>query len=159
MITVGILTVSDRCSRGEQEDKSGEVIRKVMSRFEGRVVEYAIVPDEKENITRKLIEWSDDGGIDIIITTGGTGLAERDVTPEATLEVIGKTVPGLSETMRAKNIKRTPHAMLSREVCGVRDKTLIVNLPGSQNAVKECLLAILPALPHAIEVIKGEANE
>ena len=159
MITVGILTVSDRCSRGEQEDKSGEVIRKVMSRFEGRVVEYAIVPDEKENITRKLIEWSDDGGIDIIITTGGTGLAERDVTPEATLEVIGKTVPGLSETMRAKNIKRTPHAMLSREVCGVRDKTLIVTLPGSQNAVKECLLAILPALPHAIEVIKGEANE
>ena len=159
MITVGILTVSDRCSRGEQEDKSGEVIRKVMSRFEGRVVEYAIVPDEKENITRKLIEWSDDGGIDIIITTGGTGLAERDVTPEATLEVIGKTVPGFSETMRAKNIKRTPHAMLSREVCGVRDKTLIVNLPGSQNAVKECLLAILPALPHAIEVIKGEANE
>ena len=159
MITVGILTVSDRCSRGEQEDKSGEVIRKVMSRFEGRVVEYAIVPDEKENITRKLIEWSDDGGIDIIITTGGTGLAERDVTPEATLEVIGKTVPGLSETMRAKNIKRTPHAMLSREVCGVRDKTLIVNLPGSQNAVKECLLVILPALPHAIEVIKGEANE
>jgi len=159
MITVGILTVSDRCSRGEQEDKSGEVIRKVMSRFEGRVVEYAIVPDEKENITRKLIEWSDDGGIDIIITTGGTGLAVRDVTPEATLEVIGKTVPGFSETMRAKNIKRTPHAMLSREVCGVRDKTLIVNLPGSQNAVKECLLAILPALPHAIEVIKGEANE
>ena len=159
MLTVGILTISDRCSRGEQEDKSGDVIRKVMSRFDGRVIEYAIVPDEKDNITRKLIEWADKGGIDIIVTTGGTGLAKRDVTPEATLDVVSRTVPGLSETMRAKSVRRTAHAMLSREVCGVRDRTLIVNLPGNPNGVKECLLAILPALPHAVEVIKGEAFE
>ncbi len=159
MITVGILTISDRCSRGEREDKSGETIRKVMSQFGSRVVDYAIVPDEKEGITRKLTEWADKGGVDVVITTGGTGLAPRDVTPEATLEVVDRTVPGLSEAMRAKGLKKTPHAMLSREVCGIRNETLIMNLPGSPKAVKECLLVVLPALPHALEVIAGEAEE
>ncbi len=159
MMTIGILTVSDRRSQGEDEDKSGEVIRKVMSQFGARVVDYGIVPDEKENIVAKLTEWSDKGGVDLIITTGGTGLSPRDVTPEATLDVVDKTVPGFSEAMRAKGIKKTPRAMLSREVCGTRDKTLIINLPGSPKAVKESLLVILPALPHAIEVLKGEAEE
>jgi len=159
MITVGILTISDRCSRGEREDKSGDTIRKVMTSFGSRVVDYAIVPDEKESITRKLTEWADKGGVDLVITTGGTGLAPRDVTPEATLEVVDRTVPGFSEAMRAKGLRKTPHAMLSREVCGIRKETLIINLPGSPKAVKECLLVVLPALPHALEVIAGEAKE
>lgn len=159
MITVGILTISDRCSRGEREDKSGEAIRKVMTSFGSRVVDYAIVPDEKESITRKLTEWADKGGVDVVITTGGTGLAPRDVTPEATLEVVDRTVPGFSEAMRAKGLRKTPHAMLSREVCGIRKETLIINLPGSPKAVKECLLVVLPALPHALEVIAGESRE
>ena len=159
MFTLGILTISDKGSRGEREDKSGEAIREIISQFGARFVDYAIVPDEKEVIESKLIEWADKGGMDMIITTGGTGLGPRDVTPEATLDVIDKTIPGFSEAMRAKSLKKTPHAMLSREVCGVRNKTLIINLPGSPKAVRECLLVILPALPHAIEVIKGEAAE
>jgi molybdopterin adenylyltransferase len=159
MFTLGILTISDKGSRGEREDKSGEAIRKVVSQLGARFVDYAIVPDEKEVIEGKLIEWADKGGVDMIITTGGTGLGPRDVTPEATLDVIDKTIPGFSEAMRAKSLRKTPHAMLSREVCGVRNKTLIINLPGSPKAVRECLSVILPALPHAIEVIKGEAAE
>lgn len=156
---VGILTASDKCSRGEREDKSGDAIRKIMSQLGARVVHYAIVPDDKSTLTARMIEWSDDNGIDLIITTGGTGLGPRDVTPEATLEVIDRTVPGISEAMRAKCLSKTPHAMLSREVTGVRNRTLIVNLPGSPKAVRESLQVILPALPHAIEVLRGEAGE
>jgi len=159
MITVGILTISDRCSRGEREDKSGDAIRKVMTNFGARVVDYAIVPDEKDIITKRLTEWADKGGVDVVITTGGTGLAPRDVTPEATLEVVDRIVPGFSEAMRSRGLKKTPHAMLSREVCGIRKETLIINLPGSPKAVKESLLVVLPALPHALEVIAGEARE
>jgi len=159
MFTAGILTVSDRCSLGEREDKSGEIIREIMSEFGARVTGYAIVPDDKGLIAERLTEWADKGGVDMIITTGGTGLAPRDVTPEATLDVIDKTIPGFSEAMRAESLKKTPHAMLSREVCGTRNKTIIINLPGSPKAVRECLSVILPALPHAIEIIKGEAAE
>ena len=159
MFTAGILTISDKGSRGEREDKSDEAIREIISQFGARFVDYAIVPDEKEVIKKKLVEWADKGGVDMIITTGGTGLGPRDVTPEATLDVIDKIIPGFSEAMRAKSLRKTPHAMLSREVCGIRDKTLIINLPGSPKAVQECLPVILPALPHAIEVIKGEAAE
>jgi molybdenum cofactor synthesis domain-containing protein len=159
MFTLGILTISDKGSRGEREDKSGEAIREIISQCGARFADYAIVPDEKEVIESKLIEWADKGGMDMIITTGGTGLGPRDVTPEATLDVIDKTIPGFSEAMRAKSLSKTPYAMLSREVCGVRNKTLIINLPGSPKAVRECLPVILPALPHAVEVIKGEAAE
>ena len=159
MFTLGILTISDKGSRGEREDKSGEAIREIISQCGARFADYAIVPVEKEVIESKLIEWADKGGMDMIITTGGTGLGPRDVTPEATLDVIDKTIPGFSEAMRAKSLSKTPHAMLSREVCGVRNKTLIINLPGSPKAVRECLPVILPALPHAVEVIKGEAAE
>ncbi|HEY49108.1 MAG TPA: molybdopterin adenylyltransferase [Dehalococcoidia bacterium] len=159
MFTVGILTVSDRCSQGKLEDKSGEAIREIVSKIGASVVEYAIIPDERELISQKLTDWADKGGVDMIITTGGTGLSPRDVTPEATLDAIDRTIPGFSEAMRAQSLKKTPHAMLSREVCGTRNKSIIINLPGSLKAVQECLPVILPALPHAVEVVKGEAKE
>jgi molybdopterin adenylyltransferase len=159
MFSVGILTASDKCSRGEREDKSGDAIRKIMSQLGARVVHYAVVPDEREAIAATMIEWSDSNGVDLIITTGGTGLAPRDVTPEATLDIIDRMVPGISEAIRARSLKKTPHAMLSREVTGTRNKTLIINLPGSPKAVRECLQVVLPALPHAIEVLRGEAGE
>jgi molybdenum cofactor synthesis domain-containing protein len=159
MLTVGILTISDKGSRGEREDTSSEVIREMASRLGARVAKYDIVPDERELISQRLMEWADAGTLDLVITTGGTGLAPRDVTPEATLTIIDRLVPGLAEAMRVETLKKTPLAMLSRAVAGIRNRTLIINLPGSPKAVEECLQAILPALPHAIEVIKGEAGE
>jgi molybdenum cofactor synthesis domain-containing protein len=159
MLTLGILTISDKGWRGEREDKSSEVIREMASRLGARVAKYDIVPDERELISQRLMEWADAGTLDLVITTGGTGLAPRDVTPEATLTIIDRLVPGLAEAMRVETLKKTPLAMLSRAVAGIRNRTLIINLPGSPKAVEECLQAILPALPHAIEVIKGEAGE
>ena len=159
MFTVGILTASDKGSRGEREDKSSEVIREMISRLGAQVTKYDIVPDEQDSISQRLMEWADAGTLDLVITTGGTGLAERDVTPEATLAIIDKLVPGLAEAMRAETLQKTPLAMLSRAVAGIRNRTLIINLPGSPRGVEECLQAILPALPHAIEVLKGEAGE
>lgn len=159
MFTVGILTISDKGWRGEREDQSSEVIREMASRLGAQVAEYDIVPDERDFISRRLMEWADAGTLDLVLTTGGTGLAERDVTPEATLAVIDTLVPGLAEAMRVETLKKTPLAMLSRAVAGIRKRTLIINLPGSPRGVEECLQAILPALPHAIEVIKGEAGE
>ncbi len=159
MFTVGILTISDKGSQGEREDKSGEAIREVISQADARVVDYAIVPDNEDIISEKLIQWADSGNTDIIITTGGTGLSPRDVTPEATLQVIDKVAPGFAEAIRAESLKKTPHAMLSRGVAGIRKKTLIINLPGSEKAVKECLEVILPALPHAVETCRGETTD
>lgn len=159
LFTVGILTVSDSRSAGKREDLSGEAIRKLVSEIGASVVEYSVVPDEKDRIAEKLTAWADGGNVDMIVTTGGTGLSPRDVTPEATLSVIDRVVPGIPEVMRAEGLKKTPHAMLSREVCGTRKKTLIINLPGSPRAVRECLSAVLPALPHAVEIIKGQAAE
>ena len=159
MFTVSILTVSDKGSQGKREDKSGEAIREIVSKMDARVVDYAIVPDERDIIAKKLTGWADSGKVDMVITTGGTGLAPRDVTPEATLDVIDKTAPGFAEVMRAESLKKTPHAMLSRAVAGIRKKTLIINLPGSPKAVRECLEVIMPALPHAVETLKGEASE
>jgi molybdopterin adenylyltransferase len=159
MFTAGILTVSDRGSRGERQDKSGEVIREILSRTDARIVSYDIVPDEKELIVEKLVRWADEDNLDMVITTGGTGLTPRDVTPEATLAVVDRIVPGFAEAMRAESLKKTPHAMLSRAVVGTRGRCLIVNLPGSPKAVRECLAVILPALPHAVETLKGQAGE
>lgn len=159
MFNLGILTVSDKGSQGKREDKSGEAIREIFALKGACVLEYAIVPDERELIKKKLVEWADSGRVDLIITTGGTGLAPRDVTPEATLDVIERVAPGFSEVMRAESLKKTPNAMLSRAVAGTRKKTLIINLPGSPKAVRECLDAIMPALPHAIETLRGEASE
>ena len=159
MFTVGILTVSDKGWHGERQDRSGEVIREMLSGIGAHIANYDIVPDEKELIAQKLIKWADEDGIDIIITTGGTGLSPRDVTPEATLSVIDRIVLGFAEAMRAGSLKKTPMAMLSRAVTGTRGSCLIINLPGSPKAVRECLEPILPVLPHAVETLKGQASE
>ncbi len=159
MLTVGILTISDRGWRGEREDRSGEAIKQVLAALDAHLVRYDIVPDEKDIISQKLVQWADNEGIDLIITTGGTGLSPRDVTPEATLAVVERIVPGFAEAMRAESLKKTPMAVLSRGMAGIRGSSLIINLPGSPKAVRECLDVILPALPHAIEVLKGEAVE
>jgi molybdenum cofactor synthesis domain-containing protein len=155
----GILTISDKGWRGERRDRSGEVIREVLSQIDAQVVNYDIVPDEKNLIAEKLIQWADKDGIDVIITTGGTGLSPRDVTPEATLSVVDRVAPGFAEAMRAESLKKTPMAMLSRAVAGTRGGCLIINLPGSPKAVRECLEAILAALPHAVETLKGRVSE
>ena len=159
MITFGILTVSDKGSRGERRDKSGETIREMVEHLGSSVVKYDIVPDEADIIAGRIKEWADGGEMDVILTTGGTGLSRRDVTPEATLSVIDKEVPGIAEAMRVKSMEKTPMAMLSRAVAGLRGQCLIINLPGSPKAVEECLEVVLLALPHAVEIIRGEVTE
>ncbi len=156
---VAVLTASDKGARGERPDRSAEVIKELVAQIGAEVVAYDIVPDEKEEIKARLISYADALGVDLVLTTGGTGLAPRDVTPEATLEVVEKLVPGIPEAMRAAGLKETPHALLSRAVAGVRGRTLIINLPGSPRAVRENLAVILPALPHAVATLRGEAGE
>lgn len=152
---VGILTISDRSARGERADASGPVIRAVVvDRLNWLVAIEHIVPDERALIRETLIAWCDDLQLNLILTTGGTGFAPRDVTPEATRDVIEREAPGLAEAMRADSLQKTPHAMLSRAVCGLRGRTLIVNLPGSPKAVRENLDTLLPALPHAIDLLR-----
>jgi len=155
----GILVISDRGWRGERLDKSGQVAKEFINRLGIEVAKYEVVPDEAEIISKKLREWSDAVGLDLIVTSGGTGLSPRDVTPEATLAVIDKIIPGLTEAMRMDTMKRKPEAILSRAVAGSRGKCLIVNLPGSPKAVKECLEVILPVLPHALEILGGKTSE
>ena len=159
MFNSGVLTVSDKGWGGQRYDESGEVIKNILSVPGGNVVEYEVVPDEVDIIAARLAEWADGGSVDVIITTGGTGVTPRDVTPEATLSVVDRVVPGLTEVMRAETFKVTPSAALSRAVAGVRGKCLIVNLPGSPKAVRECLDVILPVIPHAIDMVKGERTE
>ncbi len=159
MLNLGILTISDKGWRGQREDKSGKVIEDSLSVLDSRVVKYEVVPDEVDVIASKLTEWADGGGMDVILTTGGTGLGPRDVTPEATLSVVDKVVPGLGEAMRAETFSKTPSAILSRAVAGVRGECLIINLPGSPKAVRECLEVVLSVIPHAVEIIKGEVTE
>ena len=159
MIKVGILTISDKGARGEREDQSGKVIEEIVKKIEGEVKYYRIIPDEKEIIQDELAKAVDKLHLDLILTTGGTGLGKRDVTPEATLAVIEKEVPGISEIIRSESFKKTNRAILSRGVAGIRKKSLIINLPGSPKGVKESLEIILKALPHGIEIIKGEITE
>lgn len=151
--TAGILTVSDRAARGDYQDKSGPLIEKILNdRTTLSVLRRATVSDDAETISSTLVSWSEEG-LSLILTTGGTGFAPRDVTPEATRAVIERDAPGIAEAMRQESLKVTAHAMLSRAVAGMRGKTLIVNLPGSPKAVKENLDVFLPVLPHALELL------
>jgi len=159
MFTLGILTISDKGAKGQREDKSGKTISDILSAPGSELVRYEIIPDEKETISSKLAEWADEGRIDVILTTGGTGLSRRDVTPEATMAVVDRAAPGFTEAMRAGTLSITPMSMLSRSAAGIRGNCLIINLPGSPKAVRECLEVILPVIPHAVEIIKGEATE
>lgn len=151
----GVICVSDRCSKGLCEDKSGPAITEFLA-GSGETVFYQVVPDDKVIISLALIRGADNLGCDVIFTTGGTGLAPRDITPEATKAVIEREVPGISEAIRQKSLEITPKAMLSRAVSGIRGKTLIINLPGSPKAVKESLEVVIPVLPHAVETLSGK---
>lgn len=157
MIKVAVLTLSDKGSKGKREDISGPAIAKIIKKISGKVVNYEILPDEKNLIKKKLLSLCNK--VDLILTTGGTGISPRDVTPDATLEVITREIPGIPEAMRYKGLKKTPYAMISRAVAGVKGKTLIINLPGSPKGVKENLGVILPVILHAIEKIKGSKKE
>ncbi len=157
--TVAILTVSDRGARGEREDRSGPTLRQVLTGLPGaHVVAEAIVPDELPAIEQALRGWVE-AGVDLVLTTGGTGFSPRDVTPEATRRVIERETPGLAEAMRTASLAQTSHAMLSRGVAGISGQTLIVNLPGSPRAARENLQVILPALPHGLAKLKGDPSE
>jgi molybdopterin adenylyltransferase len=157
MITAAILTLSDKGSKGEREDLAGPLIRKMISGIGVTVEYYEVIPDEKGLLKAKLIDYCTK--VDLVLTTGGTGLSPRDVTPEATREVIDKEVTGIAEAMRSAGLEKTKRAMLSRAVAGVRGNALIINLPGSPKAVKEGLETIMEAIPHAIEKIKGSAED
>ncbi len=155
MIRAGILTVSDAGSRGEREDTSGAAIRELLVGIGGEVWRYEIVPDQRDRIATTLGAWCDAKDIDLILTTGGTGLAARDVTPEATLDIAERLAPGIAEAMRGEGMRHTPKAMLSRAVAVVRGRTLIINLPGSESGARESLGALLDVLPHAVELLQG----
>jgi molybdenum cofactor synthesis domain-containing protein len=158
MFKVAVVTVSDKGARGEREDESGRAIAEVVKAQGWEIVETRIIPDNIEEIIETLVELCD-RRMDLVLTTGGTGFAVRDNTPEATLAVVERQVPGLAEAMRAETSKKNPRAILSRAVAGIRKQTLIVNLPGSPKAVRECLEVIMPALPHGLEVLTGRARE
>jgi molybdenum cofactor synthesis domain-containing protein len=155
---VAVLTISDKCSDGRREDKSGKVIQELVKKLPAKVIKYEIVPDEPEIIKEKLIDYSDKLEADLVLTNGGTGFTPRDFTPEATQEVIERAVPGIPEAMRTQCLKITKRAMLSRGVAGIRGRTLIVNLPGSSRGSKESLEAILEGLPHGLDMIAGREH-
>ncbi|MDP4145431.1 MAG: MogA/MoaB family molybdenum cofactor biosynthesis protein [Bacillota bacterium] len=159
MITTAILTISDKGSRGEREDGTGPAIKEALSSEEYTIDHYKVVPDEKDIIEEELLYLCDELKVNLVLTNGGTGFSQRDVTPEATLKVIQKQVPGIVEAMRAESLKITPKAMLSRAVSGIRNETLIINLPGSPKGAVENLQVVLPALTHGIDILTGKASE
>lgn len=159
MICAGIITVSDKGSQGKREDLSGPAIAEMLAGAAISIKHTIIIPDETDKIKAAIIDFADTKKLDLILTNGGTGVSPRDLTPDATLEVIDKQIPGMAEAMRQKSLLITPHAMLSRAVAGIRGKSLIVNLPGSPKGAKENLAVVLPALKHAIEKIKGNDSE
>lgn len=159
MIKAGILTISDKGFRGQREDKSGPLLAEILTKAGCIVEKQGIVPDEHEKIAECLIEWVDKNDLRLIVTTGGTGVSPTDVTPEAMLKVIKYQIPGMSEAMRAQGLKKTPHAMLSRAIAGVRGSSLIINLPGSPDGARENLAVIIPALNHALAKIAGDQSD
>ncbi|MEO8456441.1 MAG: MogA/MoaB family molybdenum cofactor biosynthesis protein [Chloroflexota bacterium] len=154
--SAAILTASDKASSGEREDTSGAAIRELLGTIGVEVGKHEVVPDEQEVIAGRLQEWVDEGDVQLIVTTGGTGLGPRDVTVEATKSVLDYEVPGIAEAMRAEGLRHTPMSMISRAVAGVRDRVLIINLPGSPKGVRENLAVVLPVLQHALELLAGE---
>lgn len=159
MIHVAIITVSDKGSQGQRDDLSGETIRSLLKKIGAQVDFYKIVPDEVKLIQLAIIEAVDKIKVDLVLTTGGTGFSIRDVTPEATKAVIEKVAPGISEAIRMEGFKKTPQAILSRAIAGIRENSLIINLPGSPKGVRESLGIILEAIPHGIAILKGETSE
>ncbi len=155
---IGVLTLSDKGSRGERIDESGEVLKQMAAEL-GPICCYAVIADEYSQIVETLRAWSDHEALDLLLTTGGTGLSPRDVTPEATRAVIDREVPGMAEAMRAASLLKTPHAMVSRAVVGLRGTTMIANMPGSPRAVRENFAVLLPALPHALAKLKGDPSD
>ena len=158
ILKVGILTISDRAARQEREDLSGPALQNIVHEQDWQIEKLAVIPDEMEKIKNTLIYWCDDSRLNLILTTGGTGFTPRDITPEATLQVIHRHTPGIAEAMRSEGFKKTPHAILSRSVAGIRGETLIVNLPGGTKAAIENLQVILPVIPHAIELLVGSSG-
>lgn len=159
MYRVGIITASDKGSKGERVDESGPKIKEIVSSFGYKVVYYKVLPDDKDMISSEMKQLCDENIVDLILTTGGTGFSKRDNTPEATLEIAEKLVPGIPEAIRSYSMQFTPKAMLSRGVSVIRKETLIINMPGSPKAVKESMECIMPALNHGIDILKGSANE
>jgi molybdenum cofactor synthesis domain-containing protein len=158
MIKIAILTVSDSCAQQKRQDISGQVIKELLPSERFRICDYKVVADEQNDIENELMRFADQLDVDIVFTTGGTGLGPRDVTPEATVAVCQKIVPGLAETMRLEGLKKTRNAMLSRATAGVRGKTLIINLPGSPEAIRESLESILDVLSHARDMLLGQGH-
>lgn len=158
-IPVAIITASDKGAKGEREDVSGQEIANMIAEIGGKVIDYRILPDDMEALASTMVELTDQIGAALVLTTGGTGFSPRDFTPEATLKVIERQVPGLPEAMRRESFVKTSRAMLSRAVAGIRGKSLIINLPGSPKGVRECLQVIMPVLPHAVEILRGTSGE
>ncbi|WP_055667754.1 MogA/MoaB family molybdenum cofactor biosynthesis protein [Desnuesiella massiliensis] len=159
MFTVGIITASDKGFKGEREDKSGQVIKDMVIKAGYTLKKYILLPDEKDLIEKELIYMCDDLKVNLVLTTGGTGFSQRDITPEATKAIIEREANGISEAIRYYSLQITPRAMLSRGVSGIRKNTLIINLPGSEKAVRESLEFIMPSIKHGIEILTGEATE
>ncbi|MBL7071429.1 MAG: MogA/MoaB family molybdenum cofactor biosynthesis protein [Candidatus Omnitrophica bacterium] len=158
MFKFAVLTISDRCSRGEAKDESSKIIVDLLKNINGENIRYGIVPDEADLIKEKLVYYCDELKVDLVLTTGGTGLGPRDVTPEATKQIMQKMVPGISELMRLEGLKKTKKAVLSRGISAIRGSSIIINLPGSPKGVKESLMAVLDIIPHALNMVKGKGH-